>query len=177
MLWQTLDPYAWVDKSGAVASRWVAAAYRNESRMVHAAEFGTGQVLWSIFWFFLFFMFVWLVISVLGDIFRSGDLSGVAKALWVIALIFLPYLGVLLYLIVRGDEMSERAIQDAEAREKAVRSYIQDAAGSASLTDELSKLANLKADGTLDDAEYAAAKARLLGQSGQQAPAETSSAG
>ncbi len=71
-----------------------------------AAEWGTGQVFWSMMWFFLFFIWIWLLVIVFTDVFRSHDLSGVAKALWVIFIILLPYLGVFVYLIARGHKMS-----------------------------------------------------------------------
>lgn len=131
--------------------------------MVVAAEFGTGQVLWSIVWFSLFFMWIWLVISVLGSIFTSPDLSGGAKAMWTIGVIVLPYLGVFMYLIVRGDAMAENAAASAAAQDDAMRSYIRDAAGGTGTADELSRIADLHASGSLDDAEYAAAKANILG--------------
>jgi hypothetical protein len=128
-----------------------------------AAEFGSGQVLWSIFWFFLFFMWIWLVITVFADIMRSHDLSGWAKALWAFFIIFLPYLGVFVYLIARGSKMTEHAAKAAEDQDAAMRAYIRDAAGSGGSADELAKLADLHANGTLDDDEYAKAKARVLG--------------
>ena len=128
--------------------------------MLLAAEFGSGQVLWSIFWFFLFFMWIWLVITVFADIIRSDDLSGWAKALWSVFIIFVPYLGVFLYLIVRGHKMSENAAKAAQQQEAAMRAYIQDAASSGGVADELAKLAELHANGTLDDEEYANAKSR-----------------
>jgi hypothetical protein len=131
--------------------------------MVVAAEFGTGQVLWSIVWFSLFFMWIWLVISVLGSIFTSPDLSGGAKAMWTIGVIVLPYLGVFMYLIVRGDAMAQNAAAAAEAQDDAMRSYIRNAAGGSGTADELSRIADLHAGGSLDDAEYAAAKANILG--------------
>ena len=130
--------------------------------MLLANEFGVGQVLWSFFWFFLFFMWIWLVITVFADIFRSRDLSGWAKALWTIAIIFLPYLGVFVYLIARGHKMSEHAIEAAQAQDEAARAYIRDAAGSGT-ADELAKLAELHSGGRLSDDEYAAAKAKALG--------------
>jgi len=126
------------------------------------AEFGSGQMLWSIFWFFLFVMWVYLVISIWGDIIRSKDLSGASKALWAALIIFLPYLGFFLYVVVRGGGMTDRSMQRMEAQEDAAKTYIQDVAG-VSTADELQKLAALHADGTLDDAEYGAAKQRLLG--------------
>ena len=126
------------------------------------AEFQVGQVLWSMFWFFLFFLWIWLVISIFMDVFRSNDLSGWGKAAWTIGIILLPFLGVFIYLIVRGQSMGERSVQQAQANEQAFRSYVQDAAGGGS-ADELAKLAELHANGTLSDDEYARAKAKVLG--------------
>ena len=103
------------------------------------AEFGTGQVFWSMLYFFLFFIWIWLLIVVFSDIFRSDDLGGLAKALWVIFVIVVPYLGVFVYLIARGRKMSEHAAQAAQAQDAAQRAYIQSAAGAApSTADELS---------------------------------------
>lgn len=131
--------------------------------MVFAAEFGTGQVLWSIFWFFLFFMWIWLVISIFGDIIRSDDMSGVSKALWAALIVFLPYLGVFAYLLIRGGKMGERQIEAARAQEQAVAAYIRETAGGgSSAADQLAKLADLHAAGKLDDAEYATAKAKVI---------------
>jgi hypothetical protein len=129
---------------------------------VLAAEWGTGQVFWSMIWFFLFFIWIWLLIVVFSDIFRSHDLSGIAKALWIIFVIFLPYLGVFVYLIARGHKMQEHAMEAAQAQEKAMRQYVQSVSSSGSAADELAKLADLKAKGVLSDAEYEAAKAKAL---------------
>jgi hypothetical protein len=130
------------------------------------AEFGSGQVLWSMLWFFLFFIWIWILITVFADIFRSHDLSGWAKALWVIFVIFLPYLGVFVYLIARGHKMSEHAMEAAKQQDAAMRAYIQDAAGSGgggSAADELARLADLKAKGVIDDAEFQRLKAKVVG--------------
>ena len=81
--------------------------------MALAAEWGTGQVFLSMLYFFLFFIWIWLLIVVFADIFRSHDLSGWAKAAWTIFVIVLPYLGVFVYLIARGHKMSEHAAEDA----------------------------------------------------------------
>src|SRR5947207_4220761 len=90
-----------------------------------ASEWGTGQVFWSMLWFFVFFIWIWLLIVVFADIFRSHDLSGWAKALWVIFVVILPYLGVFVYLIARGRKMSEHAAEAARAQDSAARQYIQ----------------------------------------------------
>ena len=127
------------------------------------AEFGTGQVFWSMLWFFLFFIWIWLLISLFGDIFRSKDLSGWGKALWTIFIIILPFLGVLVYLIVRGNSMQERALQDAANRESQFRGYVQSVATTGGgAADELAKLADLRDKGVISDAEFQAAKAKAL---------------
>ena len=122
------------------------------------------DVLWTMLVFFLFIAWIWVLVSVVADIFRSGDLSGWAKAAWVIFVIIIPWLGVLVYLIARGDEMAQRNVDDANAMEAARRAYIQDAAGtSASTADELAKLANLKESGVINDEEYAKLRAKAIG--------------
>jgi hypothetical protein len=124
---------------------------------------GVGQVLWSIIWFTLFFIWIWLLIVVFADIFRSHDLGGFAKFLWVIFIIFVPYLGVFVYLIARGHKMSEHAMQAAQAQDAAARAYIQDAAGtSKSPAEELQRLADLKAQGVIDEAEFQRLKAKVV---------------
>jgi hypothetical protein len=128
-----------------------------------ASDFGTGQVFLSMLYFFLFFIWIWLLIVVFSDIFRSHDLSGWSKAFWVIGIIILPYLGVLLYLIVRGHKMAEHAQQAAQAQDAAAKAYIQQAAGtSGSVADEIQRLADLKAQGVISDAEFEAGKAKAL---------------
>jgi len=131
--------------------------------MVFASDFGTGQVFLSMLYFFLFFIWIWLLIVVFSDIFRSHDLGGFAKAMWVIFVIILPYLGVFVYLIARGHKMQEHAMQTAQQQDAAFKQYVQQAAGtSGSTADELARLADLKANGTLSDAEFEQAKAKLL---------------
>src|SRR4051794_32671903 len=127
------------------------------------ADFGTGEVFWSMLWFFLWFIWIWLLIVVFGDIFRSRDLSGWAKALWTILVIFLPYLGVFLYLIIRGHKMTEHSIEAQRAQQQALRAYVQDAAGSGgTAADEIAKLAELRSQGAITDAEFQQAKAKAL---------------
>jgi len=129
-----------------------------------AAEFGSGQVFWSILWFFVFVMWIYLLIVIFTDIIRSHDMGGWAKALWAIFIIFLPFLGIFLYLIIRGGSMHERQVSAAKEQDAAMRAYIRDAsAGGTSEADQLAKLADLHSAGKLDDAEYAAAKARVIG--------------
>src|ERR687898_2551045 len=105
-----------------------------------AAEFGTGQVFWSMLWFFLFFIWIWMLFVVFGDIFRSQDLSGWGKALWSIFIIVLPYLGVFVYLIARGRKMGEHAAEAAAAHDAQMRQYVQTvAATSGGAADEIAK--------------------------------------
>ena len=85
--------------------------------MVLADEFGTGQVFWSFFWFFLFVAWISLIFAILSDVFRSDDLSGGSKAGWTALVIFLPYLGVFAYLIVHGAGMGSRRLPPARSRE------------------------------------------------------------
>jgi len=129
-----------------------------------ASDFGTGQVFLSMLWFFLFFIWIWLLIVVFSDIFRSHDMGGWAKAFWVIGIIILPYLGVFIYLIARGHKMAEHAQQAAAAQDAAAKAYIQQAAGSSgSAADEIQRLADLKAQGVISDAEFEAGKKKALG--------------
>jgi Phospholipase_D-nuclease N-terminal len=130
---------------------------------VLAAEFGTGQVLWSFLWFFIFIIWIYLLIFIFSDIFRSHDLGGAAKAVWAVFIILLPYLGVFAYLIVRGGKMAQRQAQAAQMQRSAIDSYIRTAAGGGSSpADQLASLADLHTAGKIDDAEYASAKARVL---------------
>ena len=129
------------------------------------AEFGTGQVFWSMLWFFLFFIWIWMLIAVFSDIFRSSDLSGWGKALWTIFIIVVPYLGVFVYLIARGRKMQEHAVQAAQAQDAAMREYVQNVAstsGGGGAADELSKLAGLRDQGVISEAEFQQAKAKAL---------------
>jgi Phospholipase_D-nuclease N-terminal len=130
--------------------------------MMLAAEFGTGEVFWSLLWFFLFFVFIMLIFSIFGDIIRSDDLSGWGKALWSIFIIFLPYLGAFVYLLVRGGQMSQRQVNDAKAQQSAIDTYIRDTAAGSDAATQLAKLADLHTAGKIDDTEYAAAKAKVI---------------
>ena len=119
------------------------------------AEFGTGQFFWSLIWLTVFFIWIWLLFIVFADIFRSHDLSGVAKALWVIFIILVPYLGVFVYLIARGGKMQQHEGQ--RAAKKMGVSY-------ESASNEIDRLEDMRARGVISDADFAAAKAKVLQQ-------------
>jgi hypothetical protein len=120
------------------------------------------EALVSIFWFMLLVAWFWLLISILTDVFRDRSLSGLAKGLWCLFVILLPWLGVLVYLIARGPSMHERAIEHARQNERDFRQYVQDAARPTGVADELAKLADLRERGAITDADYETAKAKLL---------------
>jgi hypothetical protein len=127
------------------------------------AEWQVGQMVWSILWFTLFFMWIWLVISIFADILRSPDLGGWGKALWTIFVIFLPFFGVFLYLIARGHKMHEHAAQRAQEHDAANRAYIQSAvASSPTSADGIAKAAQLRDRGAITEEEYQAIKAEVL---------------
>jgi Phospholipase_D-nuclease N-terminal/Short C-terminal domain len=126
------------------------------------AEISFGEGLLFIFEFFLLFAWIWILISVISDLFRDHELSGVAKAVWVFFLVFLPFLGVLLYLIVRGDGMRDRTIKEQADARKHFDEYVREQAGAGSSADELHKLSELKEKGALSPDEFERAKAKLL---------------
>ena len=120
------------------------------------------NIFWSIFMFFLLVAWIWVIVGVISDVFRSKDLGGVEKALWVLGIIAIPWLGVLAYIVIRGQGMAERNAQAVADAENMRRAYLQDVVG-VSTADELTKLAELKDKGIITDAELQAQKARLLG--------------
>ena len=131
------------------------------------AEFGSGQVFWSFLWFFLFFIWIWLLIMVFSDIFRSPTSRAGARRLWSIFIILVPYLGVFVYLIARGHKMSEHAVE-AQAQAQDARVHASTCsrplapAGARAPPRSSSGCTSLHQQGILDDAEYATAKAKVL---------------
>lgn len=121
------------------------------------------DLFWATLWFFLFFAWIWLLITIVADIFRSHDLNGWLKALWVLFVAVVPWLGVLIYLIARGGSMQERAMEDAARREQATRDYVrQVASDGGSTADELTKLAQLRDSGVITSEQFEAQKAKIL---------------
>ena len=129
-----------------------------------ATDYPVLDAFLTILYFFLFFVWIWLAIMVFFDIFRSHDMGGMAKALWVIFIIILPFLGVFLYLVIRGGSMHERAAQQAALQQKAFDQYVRQAAGTegSDTATQLQKLADLKTQGHLTEAEFETEKAKLL---------------
>jgi ABC-type multidrug transport system fused ATPase/permease subunit len=117
---------------------------------------------WTIFLVFLWVIWFWILITIFIDLFRSRDLSGWAKALWFIFILIVPLIGVLVYLIARGSKMHEHAAQDAQVQEQQFRQYVQEAAGSESTADQLSKLADLRDRGVITAGEFESQKAKIL---------------
>jgi hypothetical protein len=122
------------------------------------------NLFWTMFIFFLWVIWIWILIMVFIDIFRSHDLSGWAKALWFLFVLFIPLIGVLVYLIARGGKMHEQAAQQARQQDAEARAYIQQAAASspASTPDQLAKLADLRDRGVITAAEFEREKAKVL---------------
>ena len=117
---------------------------------------------WTILEIFLWVMWIWILVYIFIDIFRSRDLSGGAKALWFLFVLLIPLVGVLVYLIARGGSMHERALQQAQQQDDQFRSYVQQAADSATPADQLAKLADLRDRGVINDQEFEREKAKIL---------------
>ncbi|MBV9660824.1 MAG: SHOCT domain-containing protein [Acidimicrobiales bacterium] len=135
--------------------------------MLVAATWGTGQVLLDMLWFFLFIIEIWLMISIFIDVFRRHDMKGWLKALWVLIVILVPLVGIVLYLILYGDEMRVHARQAADQQARAFREYVRETAGTYSPSDEIARLADLRDRGVINEEEYARLKERVV--SGQSA--------
>ena len=117
----------------------------------------------TMLWFFLWIIWIFLLVRIIFDIFRSDDLGGFGKVLWLIFVILLPFLGVFVYVIARGKGMGQRDLARAQAQDAQFRQYVQSAAtSSGSSADQLAKLADLKDRGVISDAEFAAQKAKIL---------------
>jgi type VI protein secretion system component VasK len=119
-------------------------------------------IFWSMMWFFLWIIWIMLLFRVIGDIFRSHDLGGFAKVLWLLLVIVLPFFGVFIYMIARGRAMAQHDMDAAQARDEQMRAYVQQAASPSGSADELAKLAELNQSGVLTDAEFAQQKAKIL---------------
>ena len=122
------------------------------------------NVFWSMLYFFLWIIWIWILIMVFIDIFRSHDLSGWGKALWFLFVLFVPLIGVLVYLIARGGKMQQHATRDAQQQDQQFRQYVQEAAARspANPADQLSTLAELRDRGVISAEEFDREKAKVL---------------
>jgi hypothetical protein len=136
------------------------------------AEVGFAELFWTVLWLFFLFMFIWVFVALVSDLFRDHELSGWAKAGWILALVVFPLLGSLVYIIVRGQGMAERSAKAQHAARAEFDSYVRSAAASTgtSPVDDLTRLSELRSNGTITDAEFESMKARLVG-GGTAAPA------
>lgn len=128
------------------------------------ADISFTDVIWSMIVFFFFIIFLWMIFGIIGDIFRSDDLSGVSKAIWCIALVFLPWLTIFIYLIVRGSGMARRSME-ANAQAKAqFDTYVRETAGGGSggPAGEIKSAKELLDSGAISQAEFDQIKARAL---------------
>ena len=128
--------------------------------MVIGADYPFMDLLWSMIIFFFWVIWIWIVITVLIDVFRRHDIGGFSKALWVIFVVILPWLGVLIYLIVEHDGMRERGVKQAQAQQQAFDDYVRDAAGGSA--GEIAKAKELLDSGAITQAEFDTLKAKAL---------------
>ena len=119
-------------------------------------------VFWSMLYFFIFFIWIMLLFRVFADIFRSHDMGGFAKTLWILFVILAPFLGIFIYIIARGKSMADRDMAQAKAQQDAFASYVQETASTGGTATELAKLVELKDSGAITQAEFDAAKAKAL---------------
>lgn len=128
--------------------------------------FSDGSSFWSLitwfFWVFVFFAYLMVLFSILSDLFRDSELSGWLKAIWIIFLIFVPFLTALVYLIARGTGMQKRAMEQATEMRKQQDEYIRATAGAPSSVDDIAKAKSLLDSGAISQAEFDALKARAL---------------
>lgn len=128
------------------------------------AEVSLGDMIWTSIWIFFLIMFIWLFIAIVGDLFRDHEVSGGAKAIWVVALIVFPLIGSLVYLVLRGHGMAERSAAQVQQAQAQFDSYVRTTASSTGTgpVDDLTRLAELRANGTITDTEFDSLKARIV---------------
>ena len=130
--------------------------------MVFAADYPFLDVFWTMLVFFFWVIWIWILITVLIDLFRRHDVSGWGKAAWALFVIVLPYLGVFVYLITQGKGMAERRADEIRASQASFDQYVRDAAGSSGPSDQIAKAKELLDSGAIDQAEFEALKAKAL---------------
>ncbi len=130
--------------------------------LVIASSYPFLNILWDILILFAWFIFLWIAITVLIDVFRRRDISGWAKAAWVVFVVILPWIGVLIYLIVNHDGMADRRYKEAAAAQSQFDDYVRQTAATASPTAQIAQAKKLLDDGTINQAEFDAIKAKAL---------------
>jgi hypothetical protein len=130
--------------------------------MVIATSYPYLDVLWSILIFFAWVIFIWIAVTVLIDVFRRHDISGLAKAAWVIFVVVIPWIGVLVYLIAYHDGMNERRAKESQAAQKQFDNYVRTAAATGGPAAEIQKAKQLLDSGAITQAEFDAIKAKAL---------------
>jgi Short C-terminal domain/Phospholipase_D-nuclease N-terminal len=126
------------------------------------ADFTLGNALLTVLEIFFFVVYFWILITIIGDLFRDHEMSGWGKAGWIVVLLLIPLLGSLIYLIARGEGMRDRMVKEQADMRRHMDAYVRETAGTGSPADELAKLSDLKAKGAISDAEFEQAKAKIL---------------
>src|SRR3954453_3429762 len=126
------------------------------------ADYSLGDAFLTVIWIFLFVAWIMVLFTIIGDLFRDHELSGWLKAIWILFLIFVPFLTALVFLILRGHGMRDRPIKEQAEVRRHFESYVRETAGTSSV-DELHKLNDLKEKGAISDEEFNRMKAKLIG--------------
>ena len=142
-----------------VYMRWIRWR-RGDPSVLIAADYPFIDVLWTMIIFFFWVIWIWIVVTVLSDVFRRHDIGGWAKAAWVVFVVILPWLGVLIYLIAQHDGMRERRVKDVQAQKQEFDEYVRDAAGGSAA--EIAQAKQLLDSGTITQDEFEAIKAKAL---------------
>jgi ABC-type multidrug transport system fused ATPase/permease subunit len=130
---------------------------------VIVADISFGDIFWSVLWFFFLFIWIMVLFHVLTDLFRDHSVSGVTKTLWVLFLVFLPFLAVFIYLLVRGKGMGERAAAQQQRAQQQFEGYVRDVAASETTpTEQIAKAKQLLDTGAIDQSEFERLKAKAL---------------
>ena len=130
--------------------------------MLFAADYPFLDIFWTMLIFFIWVIWIWILVTVLMDLFRRHDISGWGKAAWTLLVVVLPYLGVFLYLITQGKQMAERRNEEVRAGRESFDSYVRDVAGASGPSDQIAKAKELLDSGAIDQAEFEQIKRKAL---------------
>jgi hypothetical protein len=156
------EPEAGTTAIGMCTGRRSAPAGEDDADMIIAADYPFLNIFWTMIIFFVWVVWIWMMISILSDVFRRPDLSGWGKAGWCVFLIVLPFLGVLIYLGTQSEGMAQRSGRDAKDQREQMDEYVRSVAGSGGPAAEIDKAKQLLDSGAIDQGEYAAIKAKAL---------------